>query len=88
MCLYYELTDELLLQAEFFSEPSNLCIDPDVQEAYAGTEMAARVTAVAALYQLSTEAPRQIQQSWFGGSAVPETTDAGALTCSLLCRIV
>lgn len=84
MCLDNELTDEVLLQAEFFSDPGNLCIDTDVQEAYAGTEMAARVTAVAALYQLSTEAPTQIQQSWFGGSAVPETTDAGALTRSLV----
>ena len=65
-----------VLQAEFFSEPGNLCIDPDVQEAYAGTEMAARVTAVAAVHQLATKASPQ-PQHWFGSNAAAGTTDAG-----------
>ena len=64
------------MQAEFFQEPGNLCIDPDVQEAYAGTDMAARVTAVVALHQLDSQIQPQ-PQSWFSSSAAPEITDAG-----------
>lgn len=40
-------------QAEFHSLPEVLDIDPEVQEAYLSTEMAARVVAVSALYQLA-----------------------------------
>ncbi len=65
------------MQAEFFQEPGNLCIDPDVQEAYMGTEMAARVTSVVAAHQLASQPPPQ-PQSWFGSSSAPEITDAGA----------
>lgn len=68
-----------LVQAEFFSEPGNLCVDPDVQEAYASTEMAARVTAVVAAHQLATQSPPQ-SQHWFGSSAAADTTDAGVPT--------
>ncbi|BDA44330.1 Uncharacterized tRNA/rRNA methyltransferase YfiF at C-terminar half [Coccomyxa sp. Obi] len=65
---------DLSSEAEFFSEPGNLCIDPDVQEAYAGTDMAARVAAVAAVHQLATQSPPQ-PQHWFGSSAAAGTTD-------------
>jgi hypothetical protein len=42
-----------LAQGEFYSLPETVDIDPDLREAYLGTEMAARVLAVCALHQLA-----------------------------------